>query len=218
MDCDLAIELVVDSLLHGITDEVERELDDHLARCASCAWEARHIRQLWIEMSRPAREPTAAKRFREKRIWGPQGPTPRRRWSPAAALLALIFVLAVGMVAGRASVVTPKEPPEPMPPHRLFLILARGGSSDSHAHGYREWVNELHRQGTLLLAERLAEGTGLRIRNEGLPAAKDTTTSVYLIRALDYPDVERIVRSCPDYDSGATIEAHPLSPPHGVID
>ena len=100
MTHDVAIDLLVDSLVEPLDPEQASDLEHHLATCPTCSAEAQELRQLWGDLDAlPGPTPDAAAAVRlGRRLAKPRGGT---RWAPALRAAAVVLLVGTGVAAGR---------------------------------------------------------------------------------------------------------------------
>ena len=123
MTHDVAIDLVVDSLVEPLDAEQAHDLEQHLATCSTCAAEAMELRQLWRDLDAlPTPAPDAAAAVRLGRRLAITRRT--SRWAPALRAAAVVLLAATGVVVGVTSV-PPPLPRAAFHADRPFVFLIR---------------------------------------------------------------------------------------------
>ncbi len=216
MKCDVATDLVIDSLMNDLGPDESEQLQEHLASCEDCAEEAARMRALWRSMGQLGAypvDPAASVEFGrrlERRT--------RRRWTTARIAAAIVGLLVTGALLGRFTAGggtnggVESATPE-------FLLLIRGNEPNQLlpeaqlTQEYRAWAEELAGGGTLVLAKKLMDDEG-----QWLDAAErqpdDLQSSVvggfFLIRAAGYDEAVAIARLSPHVRYGGTIEVRAI--------
>lgn len=216
MTHDVAIDLVVDSLVEQLEPGQARDLEQHLATCTTCAAEATELRQLWGDLDalpRPTPDVAAALRL------GKRLATARRksRWLPALRAAAVVVLVGAGVVAGR---MMPRDDGDRGSGTVIdadagaFLFLIRGTEPDRIAPAeelvaeYGAWAEELATEGRLIGGERLTDDPGLWVGKEG--PGLEVVSGFFLVRAMDYVEAEKIALASPHVAFGGTIEVRAI--------
>ncbi len=216
MTHDVAIDLVVDSLVEPLDPEQARDLEQHLATCSTCAAEAMELRQLWGDLDAlptPAPDAAAAVRL------GRRLATTRRtsRWTPALRAAAVVLLVGTGVVVGR---MMPRGNAGAGPPAAVgadagaFLFLIRGTEPDMRAspeqlfEEYSGWAEELAEAGRLIGAEKLTDDPGVWVGKDA--PGRDVVSGFFLVRAADYAEAEQIALASPHVWYGGAIEVRAI--------
>ena len=88
-----------------------------------------------------------------------------------------------------------EAPPTPMPDSAMRAIVAE----------YAAWARGLGADGRLVLAEKLADDGG-RVLRASPDARADVISGLFVVRARDYAEAERIARESPHVRHGGVIE------------
>jgi len=220
MNCEEAVDLIVDSLMDSL-DEGQREtLVGHLRGCASCAREAEAIGRTWEALGRLT-APDA--RVPEATGFAPGSPARRRAhdrgraagpWLRAAAVVALLLLGGVagfwvrggGPDAGPTLVPGPEET-------SAFLFLVRGDTpeaslpEDSLVREYRAWASSLASEGRLVAGEKLEDEPGRWVSETDEEArTRSDISGFFVIAASDYGQAVEIALRSPHVRYGGTFE------------
>ncbi len=216
MKCDVATDLIIDSLMDDLGADESEQFREHLASCKGCAEEATRMRALWRSMGQLGAipvDPAASVEFGrrlERRT--------RRRWTTARIAAAMVGLLVTGAVLGRFTVGGGADGSgEPATPE--FLLLIRGNEPNQLlpeaqlTQEYRAWAEELAGSGALVAAEKLIDDEGRWLDAAERPA-DDLQSSVvggfFLIRAAGYDEAVAIARLSPHIRYGGTIEVRAI--------
>ncbi|MEN8145589.1 MAG: zf-HC2 domain-containing protein [Gemmatimonadota bacterium] len=212
MNCEKAVDLIIDALMDSLDDEQERQLREHIASCDSCALEAERMSRMWSglgDLEEPKAGPAAAVEF-GARLAGVSG---RRRLAPWLRVAATIALLAIGGTAGFLARGGAAPPPGLTTSGSTFLLLVRGDVSDAvdgtqTVQEYRAWATSLAQEGRLVGANKLTEEPGRWISG---PAGHDTrsqsdVSGYFLVNAASYGEAIRIAESSPHIKYGGTFE------------
>ena len=213
MKCEVAIDLIADSLMDELGARDSEQLQHHLASCSSCAEEAARMRNLWNAMGQldsATANPAASVEFGrllERRLRS-------RWWSHAKIAAAVVGLLAAGAALGRF--VPGGEPNEGVAPETAeFMLLIRGNEPNrilpeaQLTQEYRAWAEQLAGNGTLVAAEKLVDDEG-RWLNAAETQLEDREPSIvggfFIIRASGYEEAVDIAGQSPHIRYGGTIE------------
>lgn len=211
MSDDRFEELLGPYLLHQLTAEEERELEDHLAGCPGCRNELDRMRQTHALLRGLAASgpPADLKSRTMARARGGTTARPGVRWKlwvPAAAALLLVAILGVGILRASIGDSSPAVPLD-------ATALAPGASGELRGEKVGENIQfELDVQGLPELrkdeyyemwyakenGERISCGT-FRAR----PAGKTTVNLTAPVNAAAYPIIE-VTREPDDGDPGTS--------------
>jgi hypothetical protein len=206
MTCDHAVDLIVDSLLDRLDAEQRRELDAHLASCASCAAEAERMSEMWEGLGRlPAPEPASGAALELG-----------RRLAAERAAIALLLLGAAGgygLRGGGPEAVTSSDA-------TTFMLLVRGDermqapvSGDALVREYMDWASSLRERGRLVGANKLMDEPGRWVSTAAAETRLASDVSGYfLITAADYDEAIRIAEDSPHIRYGGTFEIRRVDP------
>jgi hypothetical protein len=219
MNCEHAVDLIVDSLLDKVDDERRRELTAHIESCRSCAAEAERMGELWRglgELNPPAAAPHAALEL------GRRLATARRQHRYAPLLRAAAGVVLVLLGGAGGYVIRGDGSPQgvPAPGVSTFLLLVRGEEPRGPVTGdrlvleYQAWAASLADEGRLVGANKLTDEPGRWI---SAPAAGETRTrsdvsGYFLVSASGYDEALEIAESSPHIRYGGTFEIRQIDP------
>ncbi|NIR46636.1 MAG: hypothetical protein GWN99_19710 [Gemmatimonadetes bacterium] len=208
MKCEVAIDLIADSLADELDAGTRRRLDDHLRTCPSCADEAAELERLWADLDRlpvPETRPANVSRLGRPAESGRRS----RRLGALSRAAAVFLLLGGGFLAGRLS--SPGiGPVEDAGGHR-FLLLIRGSAPERRASDeqlfaeYSDWGARLADDGALITAAELTNDARW-VRGDESDESDDELGGFFLIRAPDFDAAERIARSSPHVAYGGAIE------------
>ncbi len=215
MKCDVATDLIIDSLMDDLGADESEQFQEHLASCKGCAEEATRTRALWRSLGPlgdipvdPAASVEFGRRL-ERRT--------RRWWTTARIAAAMVGLLVTGAVLGRFTAGGGANGGvEPATPE--FLLLIRGNEPNQLlpeaqlTQEYRAWAEELAGRGTLVVAEKLDdEGRWLDAAERPPDDLQSSVVSgFFIIRAAGYDEAVAIARLSPHIRYGGTIEVRAL--------
>lgn len=221
MNCETAIDLIIDSLMDTVDPEQRDRLDAHLRSCESCANEARAMGWAWEGLGRlasPEETPAQVPRL--------LGPATTVRWAAARPWLRVAAAVALLLVGGAGGFwYRGAASSSPGPPARTaFLLLVRGHQPEVRVpestlvREYAAWASTLADQGLLLGAEKLTDDGGRRVSAAAVETPAESDISGYfLISASDYAQAVEIARTSPHVRYGGTFEIRRIDagPPVG---
>ncbi len=223
MNCEDAVDLVVDSLMDSLAEDQVRALERHIEGCESCALEAEKLKEAWEGLSRiPSVDSAHDLVLQPAEVFGMAGVRARagRRSSRArrAAAAAALFILGgVGGYVGRGIEVA-SGPPQNADP--TFLFLVRGREPDASIPSevltaeYRVWAAGLAGAGRLAGANKLMDGPGRWVSGSstGDSRGESDVQGYFLIRAPNYAEAEALASESPHIRYGGTFEIRELEP------
>jgi len=213
MKCDVALDLITDSLMDTVEGDTFIELQEHLSECTSCRGEARQQQEVWSELGRLR---ASVKRRPDRETSHDRLPAPqsRREWSPWAKAAAVVILLASGAFLGRLEVWNGAGAGQPVAitAGDPYLLLIRSDEPERRApeaqlvSEYGDWASELAQRGALISAEKLTIDAGRWVQGESAAGDTDVISGFFLIRAANYDEAERVARASPHVAYGGTIE------------
>ena len=223
MNCERAVDLIIDSLMDRLTDDDEAELEEHIRSCDACTLRRSEFTATWSSLRElPQPEPSSVAAVELGRVLGERKLL--RRYSLLAAAAAVGFLLiggagGYGLASSRgASAAVTVEDQSPS-----FLLLVRGEpelgstSPEQLVSEYFAWAGQLASQARLLGAEKLKDDPGRwlgptgRSRDEDLQARSDIG-GYFVIRAANYDAAEAIAMTSPHIKYGGTLEIREIDP------
>lgn len=213
MNCETALDLVADSLMDRIDENVKSDLREHLTGCESCAKHAEQMQTAWSELGRL--NATASQGVDSRGIVSPLSKSSRKRVRShvlrvAAAVVLLIAGAALGRIdawnqhrANDAPVASSGNP---------YLLLIRSDEPDRRApeaqlvSEYGDWATELATRGALIGAEKLTGDAGRWVQGETAAGDTDIISGFFVISAANYDEAERAALASPHVAYGGTIE------------
>lgn len=223
MNCERAVDLIIDSLMDRLTDGDEAELEEHIRSCDVCALRRSEFTDTWSGLRElPQPEPSSVAAVELGRVIGERKLV--RRYSLLAAAAAVGFLLiggasGYGLASARSSsAVVTVEDQSPS-----FLLLVRGEpelgtmSLEQLVSEYTEWADQLASDGNLIAAEKLRDDTGRWVRSPERSARADLRAAsdiggYFLIRASNYDAAEAIAMTSPHIRYGGTFEVREIDP------
>ena len=217
MKCEVAIDLIADSLMDELGARDSERMQQHLISCSNCADEAARMRTLWNSMGQlgsatanPA-APVEFGRLLERRLRS-------RWWSHAKIAAAVVGLLAAGAALGRfvpGGGLNDRGAPETAE----FMLLIRGSEPNrilpeaQLTQEYRTWAEQLAGNGTLVAAEKLVDDEG-RWLNAADSQSENRETSIvggfFIIRASGYEEAVDVAGQSPHIRYGGTIEVRAI--------
>ena len=218
MNCELATDMVIDSLMDDLDPQDAERLEAHLASCGECAAAAAEMRQLWDGLSRltvPARSsPESMVRF------GRQLELSRRRpaWATGLKAAAVVGLLLAGAALGR--LLGGEEPDiTEIRAGSDYILLVRGDEPDRRLPEaqliaeYRAWANDLASRGALVGGEKLADDSGRWVSATERSAeelSRSNVSGFFLIRASSYDEAVDLARQSPHVAYGGILEVRAI--------
>jgi hypothetical protein len=228
MKCELATDLIVDSVLNGLDAPRREELDRHLADCAACAAEMKEFEALWADLAdADVPEPEAGRleemaaalrrKAAEEGSGGARPVVGRPRWAWSHAAAALVF-LAAGAAAGVSFERLRAPAAAAEPEGERFLMLMRGidwaVDADSSLTGaVGTWAGGLQSQQRMVDGAAMGQEPGAWVGPT--PTDFGLTGSVALdgymiITARDFADARAVAAQAPHLVAGGSVELWPL--------
>lgn len=204
MDCERAVEALIDRAAGQLADADASALAEHLASCARCRAEAAEVDGLWNDLAALRTIPAQAHTDRLAAALRPAGP----RGAPflRAALWAALL-LGAGWI-GRLTAPPSSAPAPAAAGGAEWLLLLHEDPYAPPARyetvaEYTAWADALATEGRLVAAEKLVEGPGLWLPQR--PAAS-RVSGFFIVRAPDGEAAASIARAGPHLPRGGTIE------------
>lgn len=228
MNCERAVELMIDALVEPLDASHSEALREHLAGCEACAAEAAAYRRMWRSLENvavPARSGDGRRRLdaavRDEFGVGittsidaaPVTRPSRPLLSAAAALL----LVAVGVLLGVSiAEFTGREsgPAAGADDRNRYLLIMTGTQEPpeqaaDRRDAFRAWIDDLEARGILESGIGLADGPPVGTPPDGPLMAEDVAGFI-IIRAIDEQHARRIVVSSPVIDYGGFIDIRAL--------
>jgi hypothetical protein len=218
MNCEIAVGLLVDSLMDALDEERQARLTMHLGSCESCAAEAKELRLIWKglgELPVPKASPRVSTEF-SRRFYPARG---GRSFSPVLRAAAMGALLLIGGTAGFLLRASNPQSVAPSTEGSTYLLLVRGQvpnvmDATDVVEEYAAWAESLERDGRLVEGRKLMDEPGRWVsRPEAREIRKRSDVSGYfLIGASSYEDVIQLAQSSPHVQYGGTFEIREVDP------
>lgn len=217
MNCERAIELILDSLVEPLAAEDRQELDRHLAECKSCKAEAAaydRMQESLASVAIPERSPHGLERLQDavKAEFGDTVPESRARsgWLQIAAAFALMAIgaaLTLGLqtyIGGEPDDIVAEDT------RMRFLFVMTETTEDPRQSAQanqeiRAWFASLVNQGILETETAVRVGGTVGTPPDG-PLLEGPIAGMVVIRAADAQEARRIAGSSPIIEYGGFIE------------
>jgi hypothetical protein len=225
MNCEHAVDLIIDSLLDELDDRQRVDLERHVQSCESCQAEAERLAAVWRGLGQVGLGLSEG-RVRA-RSGGPSVPRFGRHaplLRTAAAIALILLGGAGGYLLGRDG--SPAESADVGPAAAApagaerFLLLVRGEDPQGPVTGdrlvreYQAWAASLARQGRLVGANKLMDEPGRWISAPMVEETRRTSdvSGYFLISASGYDEAVAIAESSPHIKYGGTFEIRQIDP------
>lgn len=215
MDCERAVEALIDRAAGGLDEAHAAALITHLGTCGRCRAEALEIEGLWNDLGALRAAPDAAhtEHMARRLRGGRSRPSVTPPWLRAAVWAALL--LGAGWI-GRATAPAADASPSTAPGPEWLLLLHEDPVPTSPTPEviaeYGAWASELASDGRLVLAEKLAGDPGMWL--PGRPP-QSRVTGFFIVRAGDEAEAAAVARSGPHLSYGGTVEVRRIDPRGG---
>ncbi len=221
MNCDAAIDLIIDSLMDGLDEEQSRILEEHVRSCPRCEGEREKLGRMWESLARIPLPDSSQAGQAAALEFGRLLEARTHRWKHVALLAAAsVAFLLIGGAAGYRMAQPGAEPAVPgeIAASAEFLLLMRGDlpaaseiPMDRLVTEYSAWGAELGAAGRLVAAEKLVDDPGRWLQSadvtDGTTAPRGSDIGGYfVIRATTYDQAQEIALSSPHIRYGGTIE------------
>ena len=246
MECERVREDFIEQLTGTLDRQRSRAIDEHIAGCAACRAETSRMRELWTELGTLRVPASGGAATRVGRLIGARsrGATTHTVAQSRKQLLrkveisglALAASLYAGVIVGRRTandrdagpaVVTPTAPQK-----EKYVLLLHGpartrpttpqqAAADSATERalvaeYGAWARRLAAEGSLVMAEKLAdEPLTMLVANGSVDVPRNTADELggfFLIQAADSAEAYRIARECPHLKHGGTVQLRRIEP------
>jgi hypothetical protein len=217
VNCERAIELILDSLVEPLAVEDREELDRHLAECESCQAQAATYESMQASLDGvavPERSPHGLERLQAavKAEFGDPEPVPVARpgwlrFAAAFALIALGAVLTVGLqdfIGEEAAEIVAEDTRMRF----LFVMTETTEAPELSAQANEEiqaWFAGLVEQGILEVETAVGIGAAIGTPPNG-PLLEGPVSGMVVIRAADAQEARRIAVTSPVIEYGGFIE------------
>lgn len=227
MNCRKAVSLLADSISGELEGNASAQLREHLDQCPDCRAKREELHSVWSDLrTLPQPGPPEALQVRlEAAVQGfaagqrSSGTTSPLGLRQGIHALAAVLLLAIGMVIGsRLSSDAGPNDRIAQPNMARFALLLRETrpnqeteTDDQAVEEYGRWYQSLVAQGKGVLGEKLSSRRLVLPRSAesgGLPNRQEIT-GLFIVRAADWAEAQRIASTCPHLGSG-TIELRPL--------
>ncbi len=223
IECDAAIDLVIDSLMDEPDAPDAQKLDGHLQTCGACADEAARMRRLWNDLGRsdaPAAGLESLVRFGRNLERRGSARMPSAALRAAAAVALLVTGAVVGRFVGMAN--GGDATPAVTPPDSEFLLLIRGQEPEQQRPGsqlveeYGQWAGDLASKGRLVSVEKLVDDSGAWVSASPRTLDEQMRAPVggfFVVTAQSYEEAVALARGHPHVTYGGTIEVRAIDRP-----
>lgn len=218
MNCNIAVGLLIDSLMDALDEERQARLTVHLGSCESCTAEAKKLQTIWKglgELPVPEASLHAETEF-SRRLYSVRS---RRSLSPILRAASMGALLLIGGTAGFLLRASGSQRVAPPTEGSTYLLLVRGSVPNVFegadvVEEYAAWAESLGRAGRLVEGRKLMDEPG---RWVSPPAAREIRTrsdvsGYFLISASSYEDVIQLAQASPHVQYGGTFEIREVDP------
>ena len=218
MNCEQAVDLLIDSLMGALDEEQQTSLKAHLGSCESCRAEAKKLRLIWKglgELPVPRASPQVEAEVR-RRLYSAGS---RRTFPAILRTAAMIAFLLIGGIAGYSLRGSASQHAEPLTRGSTYLLLVRGQVPNviegaSVVEEYVAWAKSLATAGRLVGGNKLMDEPGRWVSQ---PAARENRTrsdvsGYFLIGASSYEEAIQLARLSPHVRYGGTFEIREVDP------
>ena len=218
MNCETAVDLLIDSLLGAPDEERQISLKAHLRSCESCSTEADELRLIWKGLGElPV--PKASSQLKAKSSPHAFSARSGRSLAPSLRAAAMVALLLVGGTAGYLVRGGAAQQAAPLTQGSTYLLLVRGSVPNviegANVVGeYAAWAESLARAGRLVEGRKLTDEPGRWVAQ---PAAREIRTrsdvsGYFLVSASNYEEIVQLAQSSPHVRYGGTFEIREVDP------